>query len=52
MNALNTDANTVLSINPNPENSIDAAIRGLEPDKQNYLTGVFRYMISEMSQSE
>ena len=52
MNALNTDANTVLSINPNPENSIDAAIRGLEPDKQNYLTGVFRYMISEISQSE
>lgn len=50
MDALNADANTILSVEDNPDSSIDAAIRELEPEKQHYLIGVFRYMISEVSQ--
>lgn len=50
MDALNADANTILSVEDNPDSSIDAAIRELEPEKQHYLTEVFRYMISEVSQ--
>lgn len=45
MDALETDANTILSINLNPETSVDAALEELPAQKRKYLNEVFMFMI-------